>query len=316
MTGEAIRSTPHRAKVRGFRYPEAPWDAGSIRSAGLFREIGDGQIEVEFPEALPLGADGPVEFEYPMAPGYEVEPDMDSEGGAPQKAGPESANAAHEEERTAALAEEEERFQDLLALECRRAEERGRDRGREAGLEQGRLEGREETERRLRQECEGERQRLAAQAAALLRSFAETRENYRRRLEEESARLALAIAARILRREALADPLLVTGAVRVALGQLAASTAVRMRVPEADLALWRESMAYLPNLPIRPEVVGDARMEPGDCRLETELGSADLGLSWQLQVLERGMFAGSESGEDRVTATVSRGGDASDRSLG
>ena len=36
-------------------------------------------------------------------------------------------------------------------------------------------------------------------------------------------KLALAIAARILRREAQTDPLLLTGAVRVALGQLAAT---------------------------------------------------------------------------------------------
>ncbi len=35
-------------------------------------------------------------------------------------------------------------------------------------------------------------------------------------------KLALAVAARILRREAQMDPLLLTGAVRVALGQLAA----------------------------------------------------------------------------------------------
>jgi flagellar assembly protein FliH len=39
------------------------------------------------------------------------------------------------------------------------------------------------------------------------------------------------------------DPLLLTGAVRVALGQLAGATEVRLRVPAAELDLWTESMA-------------------------------------------------------------------------
>jgi flagellar assembly protein FliH len=56
------------------------------------------------------------------------------------------------------------------------------------------------------------------------------------------------VAARILRREAQMDPLLLTGAVRVALGQLSGSTEVRLRVPPAELDLWTEAIALLPNL--------------------------------------------------------------------
>jgi flagellar assembly protein FliH len=101
------------------------------------------------------------------------------------------------------------------------------------------------------------------------------------------ARLALAVAARILRREAQMDPLLLTGAVRVALGQLSDSTQVRLRVPAADLGLWKEAMALMPNLAVRPEVMAGEGMHLGDCRIETELGSVDLGLRAQLGEIER-----------------------------
>jgi len=37
-------------------------------------------------------------------------------------------------------------------------------------------------------------------------------------------------------------------------------------------------------------VVGDRRLEMGECRIETELGSADLGLASQLKEIERGFF--------------------------
>ena len=86
------------------------------------------------------------------------------------------------------------------------------------------------------------------------------------------------------------DPLLLTGAVRVALGQLGESTAVRLIVPEADRPLWEESLRLTPGLRLRPEVIGDARMELGECRLQTDFGGADLSLHEQLREIERGFF--------------------------
>ncbi len=103
-------------------------------------------------------------------------------------------------------------------------------------------------------------------------------------------KLALAIAARILRREAQMDPLLLTGAARVALGQLAASTKVALRVPPAEIDLWKESIALLPNLAVRPQVAPGEGMRLGDCVLETALGRADLGVRAQLAEIERGFF--------------------------
>jgi len=98
------------------------------------------------------------------------------------------------------------------------------------------------------------------------------------------------VAARILRREAQMDPLLLTGAVRVALGQLSGSTEVKLRVPPAELDLWAEAMALLPNLALKPTVVAGEGMRLGDCVIETELGSVDLGIRSQLGEIERGFF--------------------------
>jgi flagellar assembly protein FliH len=169
-------------------------------------------------------------------------------------------------------------FEERLADESRRAFE--------AGLERGR----EEQRKAHAAEHSAAREREKRQHASLVESFQAERDHYLQLVEPEVVKLALAIAARILRREAQMDPLLLTGAVRVALGQLSASTEVRLRVPAADLALWTEAIALLPNLPVKPAVLGDDALRLGDCLLETRLGSVDLGLRAQLAEIERGFF--------------------------
>jgi flagellar assembly protein FliH len=126
--------------------------------------------------------------------------------------------------------------------------------------------------------------------AALAESFAAARDRYLHQVEQEVVKLALAIAARILRREAQMDPLLLTGAARVALGQLASTTEVKLRVPPGDLDLWTEAMALLPNLPLKPVVVAGEGLRLGECIVETGLGTVDLGIRAQLAEIERGFF--------------------------
>lgn len=154
-----------------------------------------------------------------------------------------------------------------------------------AGLARGAQETRALTQR----ESED---RLRAELAGLIETFAVERERYLRAVEAEVVKLSLAIAARILRRESEMDPLLLTGAVRVALGQLAASTRVKLRVPSAQIDLWSEAVALIPNLPLQPEIAGDETMRAGDCIVETELGSVDIGVRAQLREIERGFFDG------------------------
>ena len=174
----------------------------------------------------------------------------------------------------------------------------------EAGREQGRQEGRQDAEKaRAAAQAEADGKR-ARQFAGLLEKFAQERARYLRAVEHEVVKLALAVAARILRREAQMDPLLLTGAVRVALGQLSASTKVRLLVPPAELDLWTEAIALVPHLAVKPTVVAGEGMLLGDCAIETEMGSVDLGIRAQLGEIERGFFDRAGGARTGASETV------------
>ena len=160
----------------------------------------------------------------------------------------------------------------------------------EAGVERGREEGRLAERQASAASAQAQQNRIPEEAARLAENFAAERARYFEKVEREVVRLALAIATRILRRESQADPLLLSGAVRVALGQLSASTQVQLRVPASELDLWKDTMAHLPNLPVKPEVVAGEGMGVGECVLDAELGSADLGIESQLEQIENGFF--------------------------
>ena len=88
------------------------------------------------------------------------------------------------------------------------------------GERKGQQEGRQtEREAQAAAQAAAEERRIR-QAAELVENLAHERDQYLHAVEYEVVKLALAVAARILRREAQMDPLLLTGAVRVALGQL------------------------------------------------------------------------------------------------
>jgi flagellar assembly protein FliH len=198
-------------------------------------------------------------------------------------------------------------FEKRLADEIRRSFEAGRERGHQEGRQAER-----ETHAVSQNAAEALRLR---QRAELIENFAQERDRYLHAIEQEVVKLALAVAARILRREAQMDPLLLTGAVRVALGQLAGSTEVRLRVPAEDLGLWTESIALIPNLAIKPALISGEGMRLGDCTIETSMGSVDLGVRSQLGEIERGFFdrAGaipSSSASDQASS-ISQPTDAS-----
>ncbi|TCK75076.1 FliH/SctL family protein [Acidipila rosea] len=132
--------------------------------------------------------------------------------------------------------------------------------------------------------------RIANQVTGAVQRFEAQCESYFAQVEHEVVRLALSIASRVLHRESQIDPLLLSGAVRVALGQLSESTDVTLRVPAADLSLWTEMLRHIPNLPLHPQLVADGSLETGECEIETKMGSIDLGVKAQLGEIERGFF--------------------------
>lgn len=160
----------------------------------------------------------------------------------------------------------------------------------ESGLQAARLEAGEAGRMSERGEQAARLTAVGEALTAALRDFTAGRDRYLAQVEQEVVRLALAIAARILHREALMDPLLLAGAVRVALGQLADTTEVRLNVPATEHAMWSEMLRLMPNLPLHPEVISDEALTTGECLLETHLGSVDLGVRSQLAEIERGFF--------------------------
>jgi flagellar assembly protein FliH len=157
------------------------------------------------------------------------------------------------------------------------------ERGRKEGIKDGRRIERLEEDARLEQ-VEGLR---IEQVAKMNEEFAIERDGFLRMIEPELVKLALRVAERIVRRELQVDPLILTGTVRTALGQLAEKTTIRMRVPAADADMWTETLAHLPNLRVKPEVVADAQLRQGECELESSCGRADLGVASQLREIAR-----------------------------
>ena len=100
-------------------------------------------------------------------------------------------------------------------------------------------------------------------------------------------RLALSIAARVLNREAEFDPLLLRGAVKVALDKVREESSVTLRVPERQAEEWR---SITQDGQVIVTVIGEQRLAAGECVLETSVGRVELGVKAQLQEIERGFF--------------------------
>jgi len=150
--------------------------------------------------------------------------------------------------------------------------------------------GLEEGQSAVRAEVDREIQTFRDAAALSLRQFEAEREDYFHRVEGHVVRLSLAIARKILHREAQIDPLLLSGAVRVALEKVSSATMVRLCVHPDQIQIWREFLDHQIDMRQKPEIVGDSSVVEGQCRIESSIGSADLSLEKQITEIERGFF--------------------------
>lgn len=153
---------------------------------------------------------------------------------------------------------------------------------RELGRQQGELEGRAKFEAQLARE-------RSAVAQALV-DFARERAAYYQRVEAEAVQLALAIARKILHREAQVDPLLLMGIVRVALEKIEGASGVVLAVHPERAAEWQSYLAAHVELEALPKVVGDPAMPVERCELRTSMGTAQLGVEVQLKEIEQGLM--------------------------
>jgi len=153
-------------------------------------------------------------------------------------------------------------------------------------FEQGRQEGLRLARAELSSAIEGGQDRIARAVG----EFAGEREQYYRRVEREVVQLALAIARKILHREAQLDPQALTGIVRVTLEKLDAGTQVTVHVHPKEAAEWRHYFACQTDGAPAPEVREDPALGAGECRIETSMGTTEVGLETQLKEIETGLL--------------------------
>jgi flagellar assembly protein FliH len=146
-----------------------------------------------------------------------------------------------------------------------------------------------QTEQRLRQEYEAKLKAAQTPLAASIAAFETQRTEYYSRVEAEVVQLALAIAAKILHREAQVDPMLVAALVRMTIEKMREGSSVTVRVGVGRAKRWKEYFAGQPCV-AQIEVIEDGRLNDHDCMVETELGVANFGLDTQLKEVEQGFF--------------------------
>jgi flagellar biosynthesis/type III secretory pathway protein FliH len=147
---------------------------------------------------------------------------------------------------------------------------------------EGFAQGERQAGARHENDLEQERKRLADTIV----EFQSQRTDYFAKVEIELVHLALAIAAKILHRESQVDRMVVAGLVKVMIERLQQKTKIIVRLRPEDAESWRHYFRDNANV----QVVEDLALEPKACRLETELGIADLGLDAQLKEVEQGFF--------------------------
>ena len=153
-------------------------------------------------------------------------------------------------------------------------------------LSEGRQQGLAEARKVFEEQVARERTRLET----TLMEFARERAQYFRQVEPEIVQLALAIARKILHREAQLDPWLLAGMVRVALEQIDGATHVVLRVHPQNAAEWRRYLPMHLNPAEVPEILEDPTQLPDQCKLETSMGTTTIGMEVQLKEIEQGLM--------------------------
>lgn len=152
----------------------------------------------------------------------------------------------------------------------------------EKGFQEATVRARENLKKALADEHE--------KMATALTEFAKEREDYFRNVERETVRLVLAVARKVLHREAQVDPLLLTGVVRVALENISNGTRLHLRVPADQTDDWRVLLRSLENRDSTVEIIADKSLEGPQCLIVTEAGTTDVSLEGQLAEIERGFL--------------------------
>lgn len=157
----------------------------------------------------------------------------------------------------------------------------------EAAHQNGFRQGEAQAQAAMAQRLEQEKHRAVGEA---IEQFRQERRAYFRRVESDVVTLALAIARKLLHREAQIDPLLLSGIVRVALDQIQAGSHVILRCTPLDFTGWQKFFSELHESDREITLTADEAVEPGMVVLETVAGKAEISLEEQLKEIESGFL--------------------------
>ncbi|MFZ0481252.1 MAG: FliH/SctL family protein [Terriglobales bacterium] len=153
-------------------------------------------------------------------------------------------------------------------------------------IAEARAEGFREGESQARKAYENNLAEQRKQVGDALAAFQRETATYYSKAEVQLTHLALAIAGKILHREAQVDRMVVAGLVKVMLNRMQQGTKAIIRIRPEDALSWRHYFNTNADL----EIIEDATLEPNACKIETELGIAEMGLDTQLKEVETGFF--------------------------
>ncbi len=157
------------------------------------------------------------------------------------------------------------------------------------GLADGKKEGLAEGEKRGFEVANSKMQGLIQALHQALEQVQSLRSQIVRELENEAAELALAIARKVIRREAATDHEIVKTVVRKALQQCEHPGRIKIKLNPTDLEAAEEAGSGFSDLTANlkeVQVEADASITAGGCLIETDCGAIDARIEQQLQVVE------------------------------
>jgi len=169
---------------------------------------------------------------------------------------------------------------DAISAEAEQELRRRTDAARQQGFAEGEASGGQRASQRL--------EPALVSFGAMLNQLAQERKRIREEAEEDTVKLAIAIARRVLHRELSADPEAMLGLVKAALQKLNARETKCLRVCPQDAAAIEENRARL-DLPAGLEVIPDAALRRGSAVFETSRGELDASADTQIGEIERGL---------------------------
>jgi flagellar assembly protein FliH len=122
----------------------------------------------------------------------------------------------------------------------------------------------------------------------IIAELASLRKRTRSEAEDDTMKLAIAIARRVLYRELSTDPDAILGLVKAAFSKLNARETHRLRLSPSDAATVQQHRARL-QIPPGLELISDSALSPGSAIFETTRGDLDASVDTQLAEIDRGL---------------------------